>query len=109
MRQGEAQTVQQVRVLSGKRLATAPVQNPACREATNYMVPGGRRYQAATQVKGLSPEMTSVIEADIFHGGGRQYGYIRNGEGGAALSGSETAAWYQKGCLGTWEIQGVVP
>jgi hypothetical protein len=32
-----------VRVLSGERLATAPVWNPACREATNYMVPGGRR------------------------------------------------------------------
>lgn len=109
MRQGEAQTVQQVRVPSGERLATAPVQNPACREATNYMVPGGRRYQAATQVKGLSPEMSSVIEADMLHIHGRQHSYIRNGEGGAALSGSETVAWYQRGCLGTWEIQGVVP
>jgi hypothetical protein len=73
------------------------------------MVPGGRRYQAATQVKGLSPEMFNVIEADIFHVHGRQYGYIRKGEGGAALSGSETGAWYQKDCLGTWEIQGVLP
>ena len=31
------------------------------------------------------------------------------GEDGAALSGSETGAWYQKDCLGTWEIQGVLP
>jgi len=73
------------------------------------MVPGGRRYQAPTQVKGLSPEMFNVIEADIFHVHGRQHGYIRKGEDGAALSGSETGAWYQKDCLGTWEIQGVLP
>ena len=31
------------------------------RQVTNFMVPGGRRYQAATQVKGLSPEMSNVI------------------------------------------------
>ena len=73
------------------------------------MMPGGRRYQAPTQVKGLSPEMFNVIEADIFHVHGRQHSYIRNGEGIAALSGSETVAWYQKDCLGTWEIRGVLP
>ncbi len=60
-------------------------------------------------MKGLSPEIFNVIEADIFHVHGRQYGYIRNGEGVAALSGSETGAWYHRGCLGTWEIQGVLP
>ena len=60
-------------------------------------------------MKGLSPEMFKVIEADIFHVHGRQHGYIRKGEDGAALSGSETGAWYQKDCLGTWEIQGVLP
>jgi hypothetical protein len=38
-------------------------------------------------VKGLSPEMFNVIEADIFHEHGRQHGYIRKGEDGAALSG----------------------
>jgi hypothetical protein len=64
------------------------------------MVPGGRRYQAATQVKGWSPEIFNVIEADIFHVHGRQHGYTRNGEGRAALSGSETAAWYQRA---VWE------
>ncbi len=58
------------------------------------MVRGGRRCQAPTQVKGLSPEMFNVIEADIFHVHGRQHGYIRKGEDGAALSGSETGAWY---------------
>ena len=51
------------------------------------MVPGGRRYQAATQVKGLSPEISNVIEADMVHMYGRQHSYIRNGEGVAALSG----------------------
>jgi hypothetical protein len=73
------------------------------------MVPGGRRYQAATQVKGLSLEIFNVIEADMVHMHGRQYSYDRNGERAAALSGSETVAWYQKGCLGTREIQGVLP
>jgi hypothetical protein len=53
--------------------------------------------------------MFHVIEADIFHVHGRQHGYIRKGEDGAALSGSETGAWYQKDCLGTWEIQGILP
>jgi len=72
------------------------------------MVPGGRRYQAATQVKGLSPEMTNVIEADMVHMHGRQHGYNRKGEGAAALSGSEAVAWYPRGCLGTWEIRGVL-
>jgi hypothetical protein len=60
-------------------------------------------------VKGLSPEIFNVIEADIFHVHGRQHGYIRKGEDGAALSGSETGAWYQEDCLGTWEIRGVLP
>lgn len=50
-------------------------------------------------MKGLSPEMFNVIEADIFHVHGRPYGYIRKGEDGAALSGSETGAWYQEDCL----------
>jgi hypothetical protein len=53
--------------------------------------------------------MFNVIEADIFHVHGRQHGYIREGEDGAALSGSESGAWYQKDCMGTWEIQGVLP
>jgi hypothetical protein len=73
------------------------------------MVPGGRRHQAATQVKGLSLEMSNVIEADMVHIHGRQHRYNGNGEDVAALSGSETVAWYQRGRLGTWEIQGVVP
>jgi len=49
--------------------------------------------------------MVSVIEADMLHNHGRQHGYMRNGEDVAALSGSETGAWYQMGCVGTWEIQ----
>jgi hypothetical protein len=64
------------------------------------MVAGGRRYQAATQVKGLSLGTSKVIEADMVHMYGRQHRYIRNGEGVAALSGSETVSWYQRG---VWE------
>ena len=53
--------------------------------------------------------MSNVIEADMLHFHGRRHGYIRNGEDVAALSGSETGAWYQRGCVGTWEIQGTLP
>ena len=52
--------------------------------------------------------MSNVIEADMLHSHGRQHGYIRDGEDVAALSGSETGAWYQRDCLGTWEIQGTL-
>jgi len=36
------------------------------------MMPEGRRDQAATQVKGLSPEILHVMEADLLHIQGRQ-------------------------------------
>jgi len=63
------------------------------------------RKPKATAPLLYSTEMVSVIEADMLHNHGRQHGYMRNGEDVAALSGSETGAWYQKGCVGTWEIQ----
>lgn len=49
------------------------------------------------QVKGLSPEMSIVIEADLLHNKGKQHHIHRKGERDVALSGSETVAWYQKG------------
>lgn len=70
---GKARTIQQVKVLPGERPATAPVWNSACREVTNCMTPGERRYQAATQVKGWSPEITIVVEADLLHFQGKQH------------------------------------
>ena len=66
---------------------------------------GGGRYQAATQVNVLSPEMFIVTEADTFHVEGRQHCCNREGEGAVALSGSKAAAWYYMEPIGTWEIQ----
>lgn len=76
------------------------------------MKPEERRYQAATpclptgrQVKGLSPEITHVMEADTVHNDGRQYGVSRKSENGTTPSGSKTVAWYRKDSAGTRDIQ----
>jgi phage gp45-like len=71
------------------------------------MKPERGRYQAVTQVKGLSPENTNISEADTFHFSGRRnkLGTAR-GEVSIALTGSETTAWDQEDDLGTWETQG---
>ncbi len=68
-------------------------------------MPEGKRYQAATQVKGLSPEMLHVTEADLLHLQGKQNSGSREGKTEAAPSGSKTAAWYQKDGARTREIQ----
>ena len=61
------------------------------------MMPEGRRYQAVTQVKALSPENLNISEADIVHKCGRQYGCrTATGEVSTALAGSKTMAWYQR-------------
>lgn len=72
------------------------------------MKPEQGRYQAVTQVKGLSPEKFNISEADTFHISGRRNKMETvRGEASTALTGSETTAWYQKDDLGTWETQGV--
>ncbi len=43
------------------------ITEPALEEATNQVKPGVGKYQAATQVKVLSPEITNVEEVDSFH------------------------------------------
>lgn len=70
------------------------------------MKPEGRRNQAAMQMKGLSPEITNVMEADTVHIEGRQNNDNRMmGEGVVAPSGSKTAAWNQGDNTGTRETQ----
>ena len=101
---GQAQATELVRVQSGQRLATRPVRNPAAEEATNLLKPGGRTRQAVTQVKGCSPEITTVREADTVHYEGRQQGMRRQGECHLPPSGSETTACLESGCPGTREI-----
>ena len=72
------------------------------------MKPERGRYQAVTQVKGLSPEKTNISEADTFHFSGRQNSMVTaEGKVITALTGSETAAWDQEDNPGTWETQDV--
>jgi len=101
---GQARTTELVKIQSGQRLATRPVQNPAREEATNLLKPGGRTRQAVTQVKGWSPEITIVREADTVHNAGRQQAMSRQGETHHPPSGSETTACFETGCPGTREI-----
>ena len=73
------------------------------------MKPERGRYQAATQVKGLSSENFNISEADTFHFSGRQNKMgTAKGEVSTALTESKTAAWDQEDELGTWETQSVV-
>ena len=77
---GQARATELVKIQLGQRLATRPVRNPAREEATNLLKPGGRTRQAVTPVKGWSPEITIVREADTVHFAGRQQGRGRQGE-----------------------------
>ena len=67
------------------------------------MEPTAERYQAATQVNVVSPEIVLIEKADRIQVSGRQYGGARNGEGMATFPGSQTAAWYRMDRDGTWE------
>lgn len=69
------------------------------------MKPEEKRYQAATKVKGWSPEIVNVMEADTLHIEGRQHSASRKGESGTTPTGSKTAAWYRKDVSGTRDIQ----
>lgn len=71
------------------------------------MKPERGRCQAATQVKGWSPENDHNPEADTVQEGGRQNSRTAKGEAATTLAGSKTAAWDQEDDLGTWETQGV--
>jgi len=94
-------------IQSGERLATTPVPNSARGEATTLVEPEGGRYWAATQVKGLSPEITIVMEADTLHFVEGRMDNTAKGEVIFAPSGSESVARYQKDNVGTREAQGV--
>ena len=101
----QAYTDQLVKVQSGERLATTPEPNSApggviCRREAR-----GRGYRAATQVKGLSPEM-------LHRSGSRQFSYARKAiiaypfwQGYVSPAGSETVARYQREGMGTREAR----
>jgi hypothetical protein len=63
----EVRKNQPVKIRSMQRLTTSVEATTALKEVTNLMKPVGATYQAATQVKVLSPEISDIIEADVFH------------------------------------------
>ena len=58
---------QSVRIRPMQSLTSSIEPTIALQEVTNVMKPVEGTYQAATQVKVLSPEILNIIEADVFH------------------------------------------
>ena len=58
---------QLVRIQRVQRLTTSTEPTIALQEVTNVVKPMEGTYQAATQVKVLSPEIFNIIEVDVFH------------------------------------------
>ncbi len=101
----KAYAFQLVRVQSEERLTAALEPNFAPSLVTGCREAKGRGYWAITQVKGLSPEITSVSVADGVHLCGRQYSHSRYWRGYESPTGSETMARYQRESIGTRETQ----
>lgn len=59
--------IQLVRIRPMQSLTNSIEATVALQEVTNVMKPIEATYQAATQVKVLSPEMYHIIEADVLH------------------------------------------
>jgi len=89
-----------------QRLATNRVANSAYGEVTSHVEPEEARYWAVTQVKGLSPEITNVSEAEVVHPAEGSSLILDKRRGDKNLTGSETTARYQKERAGTRETQG---
>ena len=71
MRQ-EAREEQLVKIQPMQSVASSIEPNSTQQEVTNDVKLEGGTRQAATQVKGLSPEIFNTIEADILKKNGRQ-------------------------------------
>jgi RNA-directed DNA polymerase len=114
--------IQLVKIQPEERLATTSELNLAPSLVTGCCEARGMGYWAATQVKGLSPEITIVSTADVVHvTEGRtliadspnlqswniagSYGTWRGDE---SPTGSETVARYQMDIMGTREAQSVL-
>lgn len=63
----KAFNLQSVKVRSMQRLTTGIEPTTARQAVTNVVKPVEGRYQAATQVKVLSPVILNIVEADVFH------------------------------------------
>jgi hypothetical protein len=112
-----------VKIQPEERLASTSELNLASSLVTGCSEAKGMGYWAATQVKGLSPEIVVVSEVDVVKMTEdstliavnpdlvscdltRALGYWR---GDASTTGSETVARYQKDIVGTREAQNVLP
>jgi len=63
----EARNKQSVKIRSMQRLTTGIERSVTQQMVTNVVKLTEGTYQAATQVKVLSPEITNIIEADVLH------------------------------------------
>ena len=59
--------IQLVRIRPMQSLTNSIEATVALQQVTNVMKPIEATYQAATQVKVLSPEISNIIEADVLH------------------------------------------
>nr|QNO57740.1 hypothetical protein GBAFDLPJ_00034 [Methanosarcinales archaeon ANME-1 ERB7] len=104
--------IQLVKIQSEERLATTSELNPASCLVTGCGEARGMGYWAATQVKGLSHEITIIPEADVvvLTEGSTLIAdsLISTWQGDASPAGSKTVARYQKDIMQTREAQSVL-
>jgi hypothetical protein len=104
--------IQLVQIQPEERLAATSELNPASSLVTGCGEARGMGYWAATQVKGLSPEIFIVSMADVVHvteGSTLITASLnRTWQGDASLTESETVARYQMDIMGTREGQSVL-
>ena len=103
----KADMFQLVKIQPEERLAITSEQTPAPGWVTGHREARGAGYRAATPVKGWSPEITIVSEADAVHGCGRQQTADRQWQGPTNPTGSKTAARYQTERIGTREAHDI--
>jgi len=77
----KARALQLVKIQPEEGLATTSELNLAPGGVTCYREARGTGYRAATQVKGLSPEITILSVADVVHLCGRLYSHNRYWQG----------------------------
>jgi hypothetical protein len=116
--------IQLVKIQPAERLAATAEQHSARRVVTLGCEARGTGYWAATQVKGLSPEIPKVSKADVFPAtegsifvavspqltsSNGEVSPARTRQGDKYSTGSETVARYQMDGMGTREAQCVLP
>ena len=100
--------VQLVKIQPEEMLATTSELNPAPSLVTGFGESRGMGYWAATQVKGLGPEIHVVSLADVFHMTEGSTPYTVDWQGDESPTGSETVARCQMDVVGTREAQCVL-